>query len=219
MVGDKVSKKVVIDVDGVLLDTHSALEARLKAMGYSFEMKRVLTYDFNKSLPVEKVPNWLIETADKSYDFYLNAPRSYIFREFGKAGLFQEANIYEEAIHKIKLLASIPDVEVIIATQSYAVDVAITKRECLLEALRGYSISYKDFIGDTKGIVEDADYIIEDCIENLNDYNCKKFLVDKPYNQPNFNECRPDLQRVESAAVALDLIIKELSSEVLKNVV
>lgn len=179
-------KRVVVDVDGVLLDIHSALEKQLQAQGYDFSMSRVLTYDFNKSLPQDKVPDWLINS-DKGYEFFLNVPRSKIFEELGNVELFKTADFYEDAIQEIKDMVLSHNAQVIISTQSFTEEIANVKKERLLDRLAGYPIEYKDFIGDSKGIIEEADYVIEDCISNIDMYDCHKVLVSKPYNQPEFN--------------------------------
>lgn len=197
--------KVVIDVDGVLLDVHTELEKRLRNLGYDFGMDRVLTYDFNKSLSQDRVPLWLMET-DNGYDFYLNVPRSVIFEELANVELFKKADFFEDAIEKVKELSKLPNVQVVIATQSFTEDIAIIKRERLIEKLKGVSIEYIDFIGSNKGIVEGADYVIEDCIDNLDMYSCSKVLVSKPYNQRENNTSVNKFEDIHTEQSSVDAV-------------
>lgn len=193
-------KRVVIDVDGVLLDLHKALEDSLVRNGYSFRMDRVLTYDFNKSLSEDKIPNWLKQTSE-GYPYYLNAPRDEIFARFGKVELFENAYIYEDAIEEIKKLAEISYVKVIIATQSFTDEVAKIKKQRLLSKIGNTAVDYVDFIGNTKGIIEGADFVIEDSISNLDMYDCVKILISKTFNSPKYNSSKNNFNdiRVEGS--------------------
>lgn len=194
-------KTVVFDIDGVLLDLHSVLERRLRAEGYvDFSMSLVKTYDFNKTfvsqLKSYDLPLYLEQLPPHMRDTdYMGAPRQRIFEVLSDVTVFEEAELSRESIRLIKLLMDkSKDVNVIFHSVSYSSDIEAVKNRRLTEAFKGYEGRYKYVHSDGKdgkGIIENANFVVEDCIENLRQYDnvpdCERLLIMKPYNTRVYN--------------------------------
>lgn len=205
-------KTVLIDVDGVLLDIHSELARRLRALGFNFEMRRVLTYDFNKSLPQELYPAWLTDTSNGVGDYCLNAPRNIIFDILGDTKLFEESKFYPKAISSVKELCR-KGFDVCIYTQSFTDEIAFVKQIRLQMVLNDVNYRFVSVVGNNKpAIGHSVSYVIEDCPNNLFYYSgAELYLLRKPYNSLKYN---PDLaqaycnfNRVSSAQEAIKTIL------------
>lgn len=214
-------KTVVVDVDGVLHDIHAVIEKILHEQGYlDFSMSRSLTYDFNKSLKPEQAPFSLRNTDNGLYPYWLNAPRDTIYQMFREPRIFEESVFPDAMVNALRLLCRQESANVVIATQSYTPEVAQTKKRRIDELLKGCSYKYVDFIGSNKGIVDNADYVIEDCIANLDRYDengqsVVKILVDRPYNSEKYNISAKgfrDILRSPDAASALRYVLAKLTS-------
>lgn len=210
-------KKVICDVDGVLLNIHTALENRLKELGFDFSMDRVLTYDFNKSLSKELVPNWLKNSDTSVGEFYLNVSRQMIFELFGQSSLFETAEFDEKAVNALKNLMKYSCISVVIYSLSFSQEIANIKSKRLSEVFKGYNYSFVSVVGGDKPALGTADYIIEDSHINLPNYadNAVKFLIDKPYNQiqfnPSYKEIIEKAVRVDSVSQACSLILSKIA--------
>lgn len=214
-------KTIVIDVDGVLSDIHAVVETIMHEKGYrGFNMNRVLTYDFNKSLSPDKAPFSLRKTDEGIFPYWLNAPRNEVFKQFYESRVFEEAVYSNDAIKILKLLCQEKSVNVVISTQSYTPEVAQIKKRRISEILKEYSYEYVDFIGDDKGVIDNADYVVEDCIANLDKHSeagqtVIKILIDKWYNSEKYNTSAngfKDIVRSPDTASALRYILAQLTS-------
>lgn len=179
-------RTIVVDVDGVLLDVHTALEEKLKSMGYSFEMTDVLTYDFNRSLDSS------IQAPD------LGVPRDVIFKCLSDVDIFRSASIDMQAVNLIKEQVKSGRVEFIIYTQSYNSDISAEKCKRLFSLFDGCdAVKIKSFVGEHKPTLDSVDVsaVIEDSLENIRGYSesALSYLIDKPYNQRIYNECYADV--------------------------
>ena len=203
MLHDKIV--IVIDVDGVLLDIHSELECQLRQRGFEFSMNRVLTYDFNKSLPTELAPQWLVDT-DTGFDNWCNAPRQEIFSLFADTALFMNAPFCLSAIEQIRRMCYSGLYHIIIHTKSFTEPVADVKEKRLRSLLPFCNLEIRHTIGskNDKVAIACADYVLEDCIANLTPYACRGYLIDQPYNREIYNAPLPEnIIRVSNAYIAL----------------
>lgn len=192
---------VAIDVDGCILDIYTPLTKLLHMRGYvEFSMNRVLTYDFNKSLEQSKVPDWLSKSSI-SGDFYLNAYRNDIFGALSSDETFMFAKLYPNCAEMLKKLSSVASI--VLNTMSLTESIKEIKRH----KLDFSGILLNSFVG-AKPALDHADFVIDDSIFELDKYSSgtKKYLVNAPYNQVEFNNSEnnfKDITRSLSAASAM----------------
>lgn len=190
---DESKPTVAIDVDGCLLDIYKPLTIKLWQSGTKgFSMNRVLTYDWNKSLSADKAPDWLIKTSAFG-DYYLNAFRKDIIELLKCDDVFLFAEFYSSIC--VGLLEKLSKVaNVVINTASWTESI----RQIKIDKLSSISgISGRAYLG-AKEIVENADYVIDDCIAELDAYpdGVKKFLVNAPYNQERYNDSKNNFEDI-----------------------
>ena len=202
IVSPNIKKPVVaIDVDGCILDIYTPLTKLLHMRGFvEFSMDRVLTYDFNKSLEQNEVPEWL-EKSSISGDFYLNAYRNDIFGLLSSDETFMFADFYANCVEMLKKLSNVATV--VLNTVSFTNSIKEIKRH----KLDFDNIQVCSFVG-TKFAVDNADYVIDDSISELDKYpeGTKKYLVNAPYNQVKYNNSEnnfKDIIRSLSASSAM----------------
>lgn len=177
----EMKKKVcVFDMDGVISNTHYALEKELKKEYPNFSMNNVFTYSFNQDLT-------------KREQELLGVPVDIIFKEFKKNTVFEQAELapfFLDFIEKNK-----DKYEFIIHSLAFSNEVAKTKKIWLQEKLGDKIDYFKDIIivvGNNKPALENVDYIFEDSLKQLTKYNeeypnTKLILYDMPFNRPKFN--------------------------------
>ena len=191
--------KVLVDIDGVIIDLHSELEKRVRERYTDFSMKDVVTYNFNK-------------TRGKSLD----TERSYIFKLLNEPSVFANAQPYLAGVEALKKLMDFPNVQVTIASLagSYSrntLEIAGIKMRQMKELFGNSNYSLDIIIGDTKSIYK-VDYVIDDSMEYLEKYlsNTKGYLVDKSYNTEIFYPSSKGVSRVESLEDAVNEITKDI---------
>lgn len=197
---------IAVDVDGVLLDVHSALEEYLHNKGYSeFSMERWLTYDMNKSLDIET------HGADKAE---LGAPHSEIIKAFNDLELFKQSKVDESAVGFIREQAQTGRVKYIIYTLSYTDEIRQWKKDVFFEKYFGgvENVEFRGIVASDKeacdsaitAVIEDSPLALEKYAENI-----RLYLIDKPYNSREYNPKlkalfdRPQFSRSSSTIRAL----------------
>lgn len=193
--------KVLVDIDGVLIDLHSELEKKVREKYTDFSMKDVVTYNFNK-------------TRGKSLD----TERSYILKLLNEPSVFANAQPYLAGVEALKKLMDFPNVQVTIASLagSYSrntLEIAGIKMRQMKELFGSSNYSLDIIIGDTKSIYK-VDYVIDDSMEYLEKYlsnsNTKGYLVNKSYNTEIFYPSSKGVSRVESLEDAVNEITKDI---------
>ena len=130
--------KVLVDIDGVIIDLHSELEKKVREKYTDFSMKDVVTYNFNK-------------TRGKSLD----TERSYILKLLNEPSVFANAQPYLAGVVALKKLMDFPNVQVTIASLagSYSrntLEIAGIKMRQMKELFGNSNYSLDIIIGDTK---------------------------------------------------------------------
>lgn len=167
---------IEVDVDGVLLDIHSALENKLHEMGFTkFSMENVRTYDFNRSLGSSA---FILPTLGVTSDI--------IFNQLKNVEIFRKAKPDWDAIEFIKHIAANDDIEFIIHTSSLDETVTEEKKKQLSEWFGNCkNISFVVTGSDKELLRDDIAAVIENCHLNLYKYpqTTQCYLVNKPYNR------------------------------------
>ena len=196
---------VVIDIDGVTIETQRIVERRLQKKGYDgFSLERILCYDFNKSLTNEGKA--LLESGnDSRYPNYCNVPREAIFTEFADPTIYEEVieTSITEWTEKLKAfvmlgkLMALPQFNIIFQSVSYSQEIADAKERALKRLFCSRDYTYLAVLdGEDKPIVDGTKYIIEDnirvgkcCATSENDLSGKPLLllVKKPWNNPVYD--------------------------------
>ena len=182
------NRTIVVDVDGVLLDIHSALETRVKAVYPCFSMRNVKTYDFNKSCDVP-----------------LMADRAFIYEQFKDVELFKAAPQDLAAVEYIRSMAG--ENEFYIYTLSYTKDVMDLKLKLFDKWFsHNPNIHFINAFGEKKPLTLDRiSAVVEDCHQNLEQYpsDTDCYLVDKPYNRTKYNDVLKRAHRCKDTITAL----------------
>lgn len=190
-------KKLVVDLDGTLLDTHSALESRVKEKFPNFRMSLVKTYDFNRGM-------------DGHFNG-LNACRDYILSELVNPALYSSVKLAEgyEGLYELS-----EDMDIIFHTVSVSEDIAVAKYDLIRESFNGLRYEFRSEVSRTheKGYIKDADFVIEDCPYNFDPYKiigATCILLNKPFNQVRHN---PDLGKILQGVLRVDSLSSALST-------
>lgn len=177
----KTKKTCVFDMDGVIAETHYALENKIKQKYPKFSLNNVHTYNFNKEL-------------GKEYIDLLQVPTEEIFKEFRNKEIFEEAKI---APYFIDFIENNKDkYNFVIHSLAFSDKVAQSKKIWLQKQL-GSKLNYFSniiiVIGNNKPALDNVDYIFEDSLKQLQKYNenypnTKLILYDMPFNQKDYNK-------------------------------
>lgn len=206
-------KTVVIDIDGVLLDIMTPLEASLHRLGFSeFRGDNVLTYDWNRSFGQQNGCPAPV----------LGVPLEAIYSELGDVSLFKKAVWDKASLELIKSLATSYKgrLRFVIYSLSFTKDISDYKRQVCTEEFKGYdNISFVAVNGKDKKAYPNADAVVEDCLDNLNMYpdSCLKIIRHWAYNQEKYNsdyrELFPKCKRAGTTYQAINLACNILLGE------
>lgn len=199
---------IVVDVDGVLNDLHSALTLYLLEKGYKYQPQNVRTYDFNKNKPDSK-------------EFDMGVPRSVLIESLSAVRIFQTAPLCWDAIFALKKCAY-NGAKIVVYTLSPTDEISTFKHEflkCLFFGYNNIDIHVETASDNEKPALFETRFVIDDCLENLTKYDrsVEKYLIDKPYNDQLYNTDYnqlfndPHLYRYKSAADAITYIAERLS--------
>lgn len=210
-------KNVVFDLDGTLVDLHSPFASRVKCGYPLFDMNRVLTYDFNKSLDFTKVDESFLKTEKFSdmRDIYfgLNAPRSLMFTYLSDLSLFEEAQYYDGVIEGLVELSKVCNI--IFHSLALTKEIAHYKSEMIYRDFgQLFDFTVVTTIGRTKPALIGMDYVVDDNIFDLADYignsNVELLLIDKPYNSelhnPNASPILARCKRAENIKICIEYL-------------
>lgn len=186
-------KTIVFDLDGVLVDCHSALEEMVHDKYPEFSVKRILTYDFNKSLDMLKAPYWFLTSREYTpigKEFYgLNADRSELLNLLSDLRLFENADFFNGVTNMLPLLAK--HYNIVFHSFAYTREIANYKSEMIDFHFKDkFAYTMITSIGTKKPCILNADFVVEDNLFDLEGYigsDAKLLLVDRPYNQELFN--------------------------------
>lgn len=157
--------RIVCDVDGVVVNLLGSIERILQSRGYTgFTQDRVLTYDFNKSLCENNIPENIKNTAT-SGEYYLNTTRQEIFSCFTDNSVYSNIEFYDLIYINsfIELLNQTGDAEVIFHTVSANQNIADTKEKLLRENIKGdYTIMHCISNSYNKSTIPESNIVIED---------------------------------------------------------
>lgn len=209
---------VMLDLDGTIIDLHKPFVERVHKMGFNdFSMDRVLTYDFNKTLPESLAPAWLKESAKASVgSYYLNADRAMLFNEFDDVTLFEDADFFDGVVDAVVELSKYA--KVVFHSFAFKPSIAQQKIDVINKTFTDvipYGIITS--VTDSKPILLNFDYVVEDNAHDLVGYNnftqSKLVLIDKPYNSEEFNPSLSSLflkaHRCENPIKSLEYVISE----------
>ena len=233
--GDLLLKKVVVlDVDDVIVDLNGRVEIEVSRKYPDFSFERVFTYDFNKSLTAECKK--LVGISEEDPWNGVGAPSEYILSKYGLVDSFRGVHLFD-----IPRLAELcRKCDVVFHTSGVTVDVCKFKLaylNALLDTLGVCACVSVELLGnmvyvnfqdtEPQGVVDRCfvskpalvcDFVIEDCLGNLRGYSgCRKFIVDKPWNNPTYNPSYNDVTssstRVANVNEAIDIILEMVEDE------
>lgn len=174
-------KTIVFDLDDVLNDLNKQVEIELRKLGYEFDFKNVLTYNFNETLDEKCLPRGM--TKDK----LIPVDRSVILEQYNKVSILEKTTVPMEVVELIRELSK--KYRICIHTLSLSSEVLEYKMKYLTQLFDGVAVTFSFALGE-KLPYRDVYAVVEDCVENLACYskNTKKFLLDKTYNQQKYNK-------------------------------
>lgn len=205
-------RKIVVDVDGVLLKSNENTEKLVRSNGYpQFSFLNVKTYDFNKSLPESL----------KSEVKPLGVDVKEVFKYYDEPETFSTSDANWVAISFIREQAMSGSAEFIVHTLSTNAAVNKAKKELFEKWFGGIpNVSYSGVVASVKRGKDElvCDAVIEDSLENLRKYakGTQLMLVSQSYNQAKYNpSCADvftsaDFGRYPSAEVALAMALVRL---------
>lgn len=182
-------RKIVVDVDGVLLKSNENTEKLVRLNGFpQFSFLNVKTYDFNKSLP----ENLRAEVKPLGVDV------KEVFKYYNKPETFSTSEANWLAISFIREQAASGSAEFVIHTLSMNAAVNKVKEGLFKQWFGGIpNISYSGVVASAdKGKDElVCDAVVEDSLENLRKYakGTQLMLVSQPYNQAKYNPSCSDV--------------------------
>lgn len=210
--------KVMVDVDGVILDIHSHIEKTVREFAdRSYSSKNILTYDLNRSL-YEKLQylmdKGLLTQAGVKHilgTHYISSDiRDMIYGEFTNPSVFKYSKLDDNCIGIIKDLM-LNGVEIVFHTVSLSAEVKNIKKERIKTALEGCEGVYKfcDCDSACDKCLKDYDYVVEDCLETLVDFSkkdsdVKLCMVSKSYNSPLIYAEHEDLFKDDKIRIYAD---------------
>ena len=189
------SRTVLCDFDGVILDLCGAVKKLLAKRGIEFKPENVIKYNFSGDI---------------------GCSRADVFSTFKGFDLYKIQRPYEGAIEALCRLRNYVLVDGWTSVASNEKK-QIEYRSFLVEHYCDGGCAY---VGEKPIIVDKPiDAVFEDCLENLERWSnvegVKLFLIDQPYNQevhnPEYSSLFPKLIRCENFADAVDKYIKTLS--------
>ena len=206
---------LVIDLDNTL---NNLVEVMCNAINYTDFLEhgtkqlcseymvyphRLLNYSFNQNLDPKLVPDF-IESTNFIGDHNLNAKRDDFIDLCHDIRIFKHTEILhqQELIDLLTYLSKTCDI--LIHTLSFTEEIAKFKYAQLLDIFESIpNLTIKCPVGYEKVYIVDADYVLDDCLDNINGYitldrkqtnsfakakdHIKTFLIDQPYNQFCFN--------------------------------
>lgn len=219
-----IKKTYVFDMDGVFVDTHTALENKVKTKYPYFSMCNVITYDFNKKLlsfdksMLENIlhkRNIVVDIESENfYEDILQANRKEIFSILGELDTFEHANVFEKTSDKIKLLIDNGN-HIVFNSVAYTQEIISQKDNLLNKIFNNYPIEKRLMLGNKEKIIVQNGVFFEDSLEELveyiqnNNFEGIFYLVNKPYNQEDcyseYEKYFPFITRVSSLEEALNI--------------
>ena len=193
--------KVLVDIDGVIMDLHTELENRVRDSYSDFSMKDVVTYNFNK---------------DNGKDF--GSMRGYILKLLNVPDIYLKSKPFKDGVSALKKLMDREGIEVTISSlageyNKNTLEIAGIKAKQMCELFEGCKFSLDIVVGDSKQVY-DADFVIDDCAEYLQEYSKKegvvKYLTNKSYNTERYYPQSKDFVRVDSLADAVNDILNSI---------
>lgn len=193
-------KQIVVDLDGVVFNTHTTLEDIVKQRYPNFRMSKVYTWAFDKDLtelPKEVLKKYLskgdFDKLSKGYQYLLQADRDYIFEVLSDVKLYKKQPFNKKS-DRLKKLMIMKDIEVVFSTaiipSSKANEIAWVKKLRLQDKYAGYDYKLDIHIGNTKPVYKNAIAVIDDHLGNLKPYEImgsKLLLIDAPFNRFELN--------------------------------
>lgn len=171
---------IVVDLDGTIVDTNRVLEKKVRKVYPHFSMRRVLTYDYNKSLT--SPPPWLVASSIDTGNYYLNAPRDYVLTMYDPC-LYHNIRFFKGVVQCLRELASHENV--IFYTLVQCAAEAESKKRLLAKVFKGqrYNFVWR-LASEGKPPLPFADIVFDDCYTNLAVYpkSCKRVLIHRQYN-------------------------------------
>lgn len=154
--------KVLVDLDGTILDLCSAIKVQLAKKGITFIPENVVSYSFAGNI---------------------GCKRKEVFKTFSDVNTYRLQKPYKGAVEALKKLSSVVEVEPYTKIKAQANLFSYRKHQIEEVGMHGNPI-----IAEKKTVIE-GDYVavFDDCIGVLEEWVDREdvflFLIDQPYNR------------------------------------
>lgn len=203
------TKLVVVDVDDVLIDLNDSVADMLSLNYKDFKSSNVVTFDLNKNISVEELPDYQKGFMANG----LGCPRNVILNAYTCLDVFKNAKLTYKVREGLKLLSE--NFHTIIHTNNFSLEIAAFKIDLLKNLCSDLVMDYNICVGNNKPVFDNVYAVFEDCVGNIAKYSddCKKYLINRPHNREVFNRealsIVKNLRRVENFYTGVKELVQE----------